>query len=326
MIEFSSFEEIVMPQCDSDLLYPARTHALSSYNKPQIEVWVRREDDSSFGISGCKRRKYASLLPYLKQNGIKKVVMIGGSRSNHIAGFLQLLNENKIESTLLLKEENRIRLEGNRLLLSLLSRPDQIKWARVEQWEKMEQIGRELADQQGAFFIPEGGSCAQAWPGSCSLGMNLVKEAKPYDHIWIDAGTGLVAGSLIEVLAVFQAHTSIHVVQMADDESYFEKRLKVFHDWMEEMCQTKLALPENYELIKPVVGKSFGSLSKRVLREIQFLAKEEGILTDPVYTGKLFLTAKEAIHQRQITGKHLIIHSGGGMGLMGFGDAFAKLT
>ena len=79
--------------CDESLLFHSRVHALSDNEYP--DTWIKREDESSFGISGSKKRKYASLIPFLKKNKFDCVGVIGGSNSNNVIGLVQLLIENQ---------------------------------------------------------------------------------------------------------------------------------------------------------------------------------------------------------------------------------------
>jgi 1-aminocyclopropane-1-carboxylate deaminase/D-cysteine desulfhydrase-like pyridoxal-dependent ACC family enzyme len=49
-----------------------------------------------------------------------------------------------------------------------------------------------------------------------------------------------------------------------------------------------------------------------------------GILTDPVYTAKLFLEAERICLVQEISGNTLIVHSGGGTGLFGYQVSYAQ--
>jgi 1-aminocyclopropane-1-carboxylate deaminase/D-cysteine desulfhydrase-like pyridoxal-dependent ACC family enzyme len=76
----------------------------------------------------------------------------------------------------------------------------------------------------------------------------------------------------------------------------------------------------DYTLYYPATAKSFGSTNKTIFKEIQRVAREDGILTDPVYSSKLFLTARQTILNKKFGGNILLIHSGGGLALTGFMD------
>ncbi|MCB0836021.1 MAG: hypothetical protein KDD99_05100, partial [Bacteroidetes bacterium] len=122
--------------CDQDLLFQSRIHLLPTFAHSDCQVFVKREDESGFGISGCKKRKYASLIPFLKKEKYERVSLIGGRNSNHIAGFSQLLRENRIPFHLFLRQTSEAlkgKLEGNSLLTNLLTQPDQITWVENQQ-------------------------------------------------------------------------------------------------------------------------------------------------------------------------------------------------
>jgi 1-aminocyclopropane-1-carboxylate deaminase len=68
------------------------------------------------------------------------------------------------------------------------------------------------------------------------------------------------------------------------------------------------------------MGKSFGGTDRTIFRVINSIARNDGILTDPVYSAKLFITAKQAIQDLSIDGNILLIHSGGTLALSGFMD------
>ncbi|MCI4670791.1 MAG: pyridoxal-phosphate dependent enzyme [Bacteroidia bacterium] len=321
-IDKSKFEKKLLELCDEALLYRSRVHKVPSFSQEMREVWVKREDESGFGISGAKKRKYASLIPFLKKSNFDKVILIGGSRSNHIAGFLQLLNENRIKYELFLKQEHNVRKLGNRLLLDLLADEACINWIPKDSWHEVEQIALERAEEESAFMLPEGGSCRAAFAGACTLGLDILKEGHAYTDVWIDSGTALMAGAVIEVLASFAPEVQLHVVQMAGDEDYFRKQLRKFHVWTEELVGGQLEFPTNFDLYVPAVGKSFGSVGGTILGFIKDFARTEGILTDPIYSGKLFYTVQQLLSKDAMPGRHLVVHSGGGVGLMGFGDKF----
>ncbi len=326
-LTLADFRARVFSTCRPDLLYHSRIHKVHSFSTPQRKVQVLREDESGFGISGAKKRKYASLLPWLKANGYSKVFLIGGSRSNHIVGLLQLLREERTESRLYLKKEHKRVLSGNRLLLYLLADENHIRWVEAKDWERIEEMAEREARGESAYLISEGGSVAPSFSGAATLGLEVLEKSSDYDYIWIDSGTALMAGALIEVLQVFTPASRVQVVQMAGEDSYFEAQLKRFHPWMENLAGQNLPFPSNYSLHRPPIGRSFGSVGRSLLEFIRDFAREEGIITDPIYSGKLFFTIKNAFQTEDWPGRHLVIHSGGGMGLMGFGHSFeAKLT
>ena len=105
----------------------------------------------------------------------------------------------------------------------------------------------------------------------------------------------------------------VHVVMMApcdmiDLENRFRSQLPV--------CN------HNLELVihRPLTGKSFGAVNRAVLDEVKRMAREEGVLVDPIYMAKLSLTVREIWSRVGKMNQGLMVHSGGAMSLPGFWD------
>ncbi|MDX2248147.1 MAG: pyridoxal-phosphate dependent enzyme [Bacteroidia bacterium] len=328
--ESELIESKIYSRCSSDLLPATRIHLLQSFCTPFAAVYAKREDDSGFGISGCKRRKYASIIPFLIEKNIQKVAITGGSHSNHLPGFLQLLRENQIEARLFLREEHDADLRGNRFLLDLLTAPSEIAWIPSNLWPEVEKIAGKWVAENGpsAFFIPEGGSCEAALPGALTLMYDIIRNEKAaglsFDHIFIDSGTGLIAAALVLMNHLFERKTRIHVVLIAGDILYFSQKLAETQMWAEKLLDHRLGEVAAPVYHFPLTARSFGSVNGTVLAQTRQLAVEEGLLTDPVYTTKLFMTAREVIKADTFRGNTMIIHSGGGTGLMGWSDHFSR--
>ena len=289
-------------------------------NRDGLNMFVLREDESGFGLSGCKKRKYASLIPWIQKHLYKEVALIGGGSSNHIASFLQLLNEKQIKAHLFLKKAYQTPLRGNRWLIDLLTTNEQITEIGTNDWDQAEswvqnQVGKEV------YVVPEGGSCMPALPGSCTLfesvRMSETQFQLSYDHIFMDAGTGMMAGVMAYMLAQMKHPACLHVVLVAGNENSWYKQLIKIGDWWQSILGRPAPQPVNVHLYYPPSAKSFGAINAGVRSEIKRLAREEGILADPIYTAKLFMTVRHYIKSAEIQGNALVIHSGGGIGLLG---------
>lgn len=325
------------PMLDDDILYSSRVHPLLSFGEG---VYVKREDESGFACSGTKRRKFASLLPHLQKHKIEEALLIGGANSNHIMALSQLLREKKVDFRLFLKKANQDYTQGNGFLLRLLANENQIQWIENEQWPKAIALASIYGEKKGTRYmiIPEGGNCKEAVAGAATLMLDIIKNERErlfpvnkkgnlpgsFDHIWVDSGTGLTAAVLAAMNAVLSGNTQIHVVLMAGDEAYFHQTYKKATIWLNELLNISTPSRITYLLHFPVTARSFGSINAQVRQAVVSFAREEGILTDPIYTAKLFLTAKEKIKSEQYKGTHLLIHSGGGTGLMGFAEQIGK--
>lgn len=325
VLPWPTLEAVLRRACVADLLTPTRVHRLPAYDTAGAEVWVKREDESGFGISGPKRRKYASLLPALQAAGKEEIALIGGAHSNHVVSLLQLLREAGLRPHLFLKAAHSSTRGGNRLLLELLARPDELHWVSAAHWPQVMDLAAAHLQAYGARagVIPEGGHHPGAVQGAATLGPDLHRHevaGGPFDHIFIDAGTGLSASALRGALRLAGHPAALHVVLVAGDPAYFLAQDAQVQTWLGTQLGQVIPAPRALHLHRPASARAFGSVNATVLAELRRLAQDSGLLTDPVYTAKLFLTARHVIQTRHLRGRILLIHSGGGTGLMGFTD------
>lgn len=304
----------------------SRIHRLRWFGRS--DIWIKRDDELSFGVSGTKLRKHASVIPFLKQQGIEEVVVIGGANSNNVLSAAQTLTENHIKIIPFLLGPPT-RKQGNLKLLSLFVDDSDIHWFSRSQWVYCEDFANAYAAERtsrGAktFVLPEGAHHRLALPGSLSLPLDILRNEREagvrFDHIFIDSGTGMVAQSLLAGAAALEMKALFHVVVLAGSYEDFQSGLSRVIQYAREFLGVPLTSLPDYRRYYPTTARSFGSANKTTFREIQRIAREDGILTDPVYSAKLFLTARQAIRDQALSGNILLIHSGGGLALTGFMD------
>ena len=295
-----------------DFYLKSRVHALEE------GLFLKRDDELSCGVSGSKLRKYASLLYFLKKQGIKRLVLIGGAYSNNIVGLVQVLKERAYEVHAFLKGDTW-GAKGNGALLRLLLEDHEVTWVKHEDWGCVEEIAQGFVTREGkgALLVPEGAFMKEALPGAMTLADDIEEGA--YDRIFVDAGTGLTAGGLLLGLRAKGDRTPLHIVQMAGFDGEFEERLEICKGFYELLSGMKTPDCTDYTCMRPVTAKSFGAVNATVWKEVRLLARNHGVLAEPVYVAKLLLTVRQFLKEKQgYKGKSLVVHSGGTLGLLGF--------
>ncbi|WP_454780935.1 pyridoxal-phosphate dependent enzyme [Legionella sp. WA2022007384] len=292
----------------------SRIHRLNQFPSDNVDCYVKRDDELGCGISGSKLRKYASLFPFLIEQGIQHLIIIAGPQSNNLLAALQLAREFKLKVTAFLIQPWKLELRGNYKLSRLFLEEQEIVWIARDDWPKVNELASEYLQTQNepGFILQEGASVPQAMTGALTLADDIsVNEhtlGVSFQHIFIDAGTGFSAAGLIQGMARLNHSAMIHVLLLADDEATFHGKLK---QWLE-------LIPPNFRCFYPTTAKAFGSVNQTIKNEVKRLAREEGILADPIYAAKLFFESRNYIKTEELKGNVLIIHSGGTLTMPGF--------
>ena len=314
----------------------SRVHSLNE-NIGNGKLYIKRDDELSSGITGSKYQKFASLIPFLVQNKFEEVVLIGSAQSNNVVGALQLLNENQINSRLFLLESNEKELKGNLLWMSLLHDMDNVVWIKRNDWKSVDEIAREYREVQkkqdkNIFILHEGGLTIEAMSGAMTLAYDIIENEKEtglvFDHIFVDSGSGAAAIGLIFGLRLLKKKCDLHITLIAGTEEEFLQKYNDMAPLFESYVGIKLPpeIPFDLHFYKPIVSLSFGSITTTVLKELKSIARNEGILMDPVYSVKHLMTAKHIIKEHYLFGNLLFVYSGGSFGLSGFQEMLGKLN
>lgn len=306
-----------------------RFHAANQYFPN--DCWIKREDELSAGIIGSKFRKFASLTAFWQQYGTSNLTIWGSLFSNNVMGLLQLANEHELSYELcLLADRPGSTPYGNHLWLQTLTRSGtRVHYFSRSLWHQ-QVLPRSLVQGQH-MTIPEGAGMLEALPGCLTLGLDIayqeMEKGLSFNHLFIDSGSGLTAIGLLLALGYMRmTDKTVHITLMAGSEARFCQTLEQFRKQLSRLSPALSSVPETpqFYCYQPPTARAFGSVNRTVLTQLNAFAKQEGILTDPIYGAKHAYTAARLMQQKKLSGPKLFIHNGGGLGIAGFQEQLAK--
>jgi 1-aminocyclopropane-1-carboxylate deaminase/D-cysteine desulfhydrase-like pyridoxal-dependent ACC family enzyme len=254
---------------------------------------------------------------------VEAAAVIGGAYSNNVVGLVQLLKEVGIEPILFLRGDASTPVQGTHLLIRMVVSQDQIKWISREDWKNVETIAATHIENlnaagKRAIVLPEGSSLPDSIPGMVTLPLDIIRNenvlGKPFDRIFMDAGTGMTAAVTLLTFAWLKKRAKTTILLLADESEAFEEKLKQYHRWFQDWLQHPVPIPDNYETILPK-SKSFGAVNAEILDAAIDVARNEGVLTDPIYSTKLLMAIRESYDPNVVS---LVVHSGGGLSISGY--------
>jgi len=272
--------------------------------------YIKREDELGFFTGGSKIRKWRTLVPHLVSQGIEDAILIGSAHSNNVLGLGLLLLEKGIKPRpLLLKSHDEV-AKGNRLYIELTTEP---VYVTRNEWGEVNAIAEGLKGPKTAV-IPEGSYLPEAFWGAMTLALDVMRNEREmgisFDHIFVDAGTGLQAMALILGLAWMRHNAEVSVMLISEQEEHFRGELLKWQKMIPEEVVPK------FRVFSPQGQRGFRPLSGKGLKNIVAFARKTGVWTDPLYSGRLIAGAP----LQGATGNILLIHSGGLSSLSGFAE------
>ena len=296
-----------------------------------VELWVKRDDRTGFGLSGNKVRKLAWLLAEAEAEGATTVLTTGGIQSNHCRATAIAARQLGLRPVLLLRGSppQPAALDGNLLLDAVLGA--EVRWCSDAEYAHRDQLLAEMAAACRAagerpYVVPEGGSNALGSLGFVEAARELRDQAAAagvsFDSVWCGVGSG---GTLAG-LAIGLPDTRVVGVAVCDDRATFRARVQAIAAdaaaWGHRLATPG---PETWDVRDGHQGRGYALATPSELRTQARFARETGILLDPVYTGKAWCALEHAIaHDPAAVGRRALFwHTGGAFGLFGRGAELA---
>jgi D-cysteine desulfhydrase family pyridoxal phosphate-dependent enzyme len=319
--KLESFPRILLAEYPTPLEHLPR---LSSQLKR--EIFIKRDDYLGPGLGGNKTRKLEYLLGEAQQRGTRKIVTFGGLQSNHARITAAAARKLGMEPHLFYFEARPKELTGNLLINQLMDAymhfiPQGSGSGGTLTLETTNRLVRFLAWLRVGrhYFIPVGGYSWRGCLGYVRAAVEIETQARALGiekaHLVLAAGTGgTLAGSLAGLTLM---ESSLHL--FAIDIGKLWKRFPTsLARLTEEICRRvgakRVFKPGEIPLLEAIyAGPKYGVPSQSGQDAIQRLARTEGILLDPVYTGKAFAGMLDLIEKRELGSNEPIIflHTGG---------------
>jgi len=277
-------------------------------------------------LSGNKVRKLEFVLAQAVADKADTVITCGAVQSNHARATAVAAARLGLQAHLVLRGAPEDPPDGNFLLDKLVNA--EVSFVSAEEYSlHIDKIMQEKAEQlnkrgQRAFVIPEGASDELGAWGYIKAVEEILNQLADlnltFDHIICATGSGGTQAGLIMGKALFNWQAHVHGINVCDDENYFINKINSIITKAIQRFQLPLSNQDNQiDIIDGYVGEGYGIASKDEIHLIRKVAVLEGIILDPVYTGKAMLGLADQIDRRNFRkgDEVLFLHSGGVFGL-----------
>jgi len=287
---------------------------------------IKRDDQTGLALGGNKTRK----LEYLMADALAKradvILTAGAAQSNHCRQTAAAATKLGLRCVLVLGGSEPEDPNGNLLLDRMLGA--EIHWTGMERrGERMKEIASQLRREgHTPYPIPYGGSNgigAQGYVAAAQEALDQLTDLGERVMIMVVASSsgGTQAGlALGAKLAGYDGRIlgiSIDKGERGPD-SYEVELAAIANATAEEMGVSARMTPDEFSVEYGYLGEGYGIVGPVERDAISLMAKQEGIILDPVYTGRAFGALIDMLRKgslgNPVSGKHggvLFWHTGG---------------
>jgi len=288
-------------------------------------LWVKRDDLTGCGLSGNKVRKLEFIAAHAIDTGCDTLITCGGVQSNHCRATALVGAQLGLKVHLLLRGEAPPQPDGN-LLLDYLAGADVDFYPPRQFFRELDQLfahwQQHYAGQgRRALAVPTGGSDGLGVWGYIAACEELQDDFRRAGigeaHVVSATGSGGTQTGLTLGAALHDLPATVWGINVCDDERYFlDKVASDAADWRRRYPGVP-ALRVEPRVIDGYVGQGYAIADAGVFRLIRELCALEGLLLDPVYTGKAFAGMLAEIARGRFRGCRdiVFVHTGGLFGL-----------
>jgi len=293
------------------------------------DIYVKRDDLTPLAMGGNKLRKLEYLAADALAQGCDTLVTAGAIQSNHVRQTAAIAAKLGLGCVALLEnpigtDDSNYLGNGNRLLLDLFDAKVELVENLDNADEQLQALARRLADSgRKPYLVPIGGSNALGALGYVRAGLELAEQIKAtgLDFAAVVLASGSAGTHSGLALGLSESLPQLPVIGVTVSRTDEAQRPKV--QGLAERTAELLGvpLPDSFKvtLWDEFFGPRYGEPNAGTLSAIKLVANQEGLLLDPVYTGKAMAGLLDGIgRQRFNDGPVIFLHTGGAPALFAY--------
>jgi L-cysteate sulfo-lyase len=289
------------------------------------EIWIKRDDQTGLATGGNKTRKLELLIADALAQDANVVLTAGAAQSNHCRQTAAAAARAGLDCVLVLRGKAlpREQWSGNLLLDDLLGA--QIWWAGADDViDALEAAAQaERAAGRKPYAIPVGGSNAvgaaayaqafeELWGQMAAQGAGY--DPVDFDRVLFASGSGGTQAGLVVGAKACGYEGQVLGISVSRTSEHLREKVCALLEPTAAGLGLDLAFgPEDVQVNDEYLGGGYGVLTDAEREAVRLVARNEGILLDPVYTGKAMAGLLGLVRRGEIGADERVLfwHTGG---------------
>lgn len=295
-----------------------------------LDLWIKRDDCTGLAGGGNKTRKLEFLLGAAFEEDADTLVTQGAVQSNHVRQTAAAAAAHGLACEIILEERTGSKAtdyvgNGNVLLDRLFGATLRTVPGGTDMVAELEKTAAEVRARGGKpYVIPGGGSNPTGALGYVDCAREIVVQADEMDlevhRIVTATGSAGTHAGLVAGLAVMGADIPVLGIGVRAPKDRQEANVfKLAEETAALLGQPGRVTREMVVADCDYVGEGYGLIDQGVIDALTLAARLDGIVLDPVYSGKAMKGLIALARAGRFKGETVVfLHTGGAQGLFGY--------
>ena len=300
-------------------------------------ILVKRDDCTGLALGGNKTRKLDYLMAEAEAQGADTILTIGGVQSNHVRQTAAAAARSGLSCHLVLPravpwDDPAYEISGNVQLDHLLGAQVHLLPEGTDREAAFRRMARVLrTNGRKPYVIPSGGSNPTGAMGYVTCAEELEAQARgageKIDYLVHATGSGGTQAGLVAGFHRLQSKTQVLGVDItAKADEIAAKVWDIARETSDQLQPENDLLRASVQVIEGYAGDAYGLPTEQMRTAVRQAARLEGLILDPVYTGKAMAGMIDMARQGRFSADQTIVflHTGGMPGLFAYNEYFQE--
>ena len=250
-------------------------------------LWVKRDDQTGLAFGGNKTRKLELLVAEARANGARTLITTGAVQSNHCRQTAAAAARFGFDCILVLAGEKPAQVSGNLLLDQLFGA--EVVWTLPSHREQALKEVFDAAWEAGRrpYLVPYGGSNTTGATAYVLALQELLDQGQHPEWIVFASSSGGTQAGLVLGARLFGFQGKVLGISVDQPAGELQARVAQLATETADFLGEKLRFtPEDVLVNDDYLGQGYGVMGAPERQAVQLFARRDGLLLDPVYTGR----------------------------------------
>ncbi|HEY5894963.1 MAG TPA: D-cysteine desulfhydrase family protein [Chthoniobacterales bacterium] len=299
------------------------------------QLLIKRDDQTGLALGGNKTRKLEFLVGQALAQGADTLVTAGAAQSNHCRQTAAAAAKAGLKCELLLNGKKPELPVGNLLLNELLGATEHWIESTQQRPAKLRELPEQLRTQGSKpYVIPVGGSNGVGATGYVLAMLELEEQlcaiGQRVDHIVFGSSSGGTQAGLTLGARIARFSGQLHGISIdrLEHETYDDEVAQIANECAIYIGADERLTRDGIRVVYGYTGAGYGIVGDLEREAIRLMARHEGILLDPVYTGRAFGALVDSIQKGIFKSGETVLfwHTGGAPALFAYAKELLGYT